>query len=62
MNTLALVARLRELAATHDGGWSLNKIAADTIERLELENAKLRTRRTDQERAARTDTAQLLLF
>jgi len=36
VNTQALIARLRERAATQDaaGGWSLDRAAADELERL----------------------------
>ena len=36
MNTQALIARLRERAATQDaaGGWSLDRAAANELERL----------------------------
>lgn len=43
MDTQKLVARLRERAATQDacGCWSLDKIAADELERLTVEVYRL---------------------
>lgn len=47
MNTDKLIARLRERAATQDacGCWSLDRTAADELERLAADNAKLRLER-----------------